>query len=103
MKVTLMDGEERNRAHPKTFEIPSVDERRGLRRGDYAKVGFEFPQAKPNYPTGERIWIAVTRRVRGGYRGKVANRPVFVPDLQFGEEVGFRPEHVLAVMIGDHA
>jgi hypothetical protein len=103
---TLIDGEEMSREHPQTFEIPSLEEREGLRLGDYAKVGLVLDDAfvGPAGCGGERMWFEIIARSVGGkkmlplvYRGKLANDPVVIKGLAHGDLVTFSPRHVLSI------
>ncbi len=100
---TMWDAEERNRAHPDTFYIPSETERKTLRAGDFAKVIFDVS----GY-LAERMWVEITglgdpaNGVR--YVGKLANEPskiaahdnsTAVNPLVVGMQVCFEPKHVI--------
>jgi len=54
---TLIDGDERHAANPKTWGMPSQKERLALKKGAIVKVGFVFPLPKGQ----ERIWYRVTK------------------------------------------
>jgi len=54
---TLIDGDERHAANPKTWGMPSQEKRLALKEGAVVKVGFLFELPKG----GERIWYRVTK------------------------------------------
>ena len=96
---TLIDGAERHRQYPTTFEVPGGEDIRGLVVGDYVKLGFETVHPKPNAPSGERMWVKVTR-TEGGFEGTLANEPAFLNDLpHHGMAVTFEARHILAIEI----
>ena len=95
---TLMNGVERNRAHPDTFQIPSQDEREALQAGAFAKIGIEMPDG-----SGERFWVKLEGRVEDGatvqYRGAISNDLVHTRDhgMKDADMIEFGAEHVLQV------
>ena len=94
---TLWDGEERNREHPDTFEIPTRLERETLKPGDWAKLGFDFG---PNEIV-ERMWVMVkSTDGMGGYMGRLDNEPL-TDAIRCGATVVFGPEHVLSILPDD--
>ena len=95
MTHTLIDGVERNAAHPDTFDIPTADERQNIKAGTYVKVGFDKAGGG-----GERLWVLVGGPLNdgtGNYVGLLANTPFFLDGLAWGDRVTFRPEHVLDI------
>jgi hypothetical protein len=42
--ATMIDAEERARLHPKTFQIPDLEERLCGEVGCFAQVGFDHPK-----------------------------------------------------------
>lgn len=85
--ITLLDGVERNKQHPLTFEIPTVDEKAAVKPGDFVKIGFEM------YGRGERMWVEVTE----SGKGLLNNDPVLMP-MVCGEPVEFESKHILSIM-----
>jgi hypothetical protein len=100
-KGDLGDGEESNRLHPDTFEIPPAHERRNLPVGASAKLMFDPPEDAPPglLAGGERMWVTVTERTEGGgYVGALDNHPVVFDNLTAGDPIAFGPEHVIDVV-----
>ena len=91
----LLDAESAHRASPRTYSIPRRAVRESLKPGDYVKLLFEVDP-----PVGwvevERMWVEVISLRDGGYLGRLVNEPGFVPNLNHGDDVFFRPEHVAA-------
>lgn len=102
LTYTLMDGEERHRENPATFEIPSQKERTSIEVGKIVKLGFELPEKKPGEVSGERMWVKVTRveKMAAGrrYTGEIQNHPVVIPGLKHSDTVVFFPRHIIATM-----
>lgn len=92
----LTDGQEMNRMHPDTFEVPSNSDLASLRVGDFIKLGFEHGD-----DPGERMWVEITHiptaSVTGGIRGRLANQPVVHIHLARDMAVTFQLRHVLAI------
>jgi len=93
----LIDGEKMNRAHPRTFEIPSADTKRKLKPGHIVKLGFELRKPPPEVPSGERMWVRIIARDGDKFEGELDNTPVLVKDLQLRDVVEFEVKHVLSV------
>lgn len=94
MNYVLSSAEQSNRDHPATFAIPSRARRVALKVGEHAKL--VFLTGTTDGPSAERMWVEVTKRERGGYVGKLANKPFVIGELRLGDEVRFGPEHVAA-------
>lgn len=94
-KTYVIDnGEERHALYPDTFYIPPREVRESLEPGDYIKACFR----EPGNDHGERMWLEIIAVGEGEYRAKLDNDPVLFPDLECGEELTIRPEHVINVM-----
>lgn len=91
----LVDGVERNRAHPTTFNIPSLEQKRMIGPGDFVKVGFVLKRQKGNV-TVERIWLEVTAVLDDVIVGTIANTPEYL-DAKFGDVVRGERRHVLQI------
>ena len=80
--------------NPNTFDRPSANELRKLKRGDRVKICITS-QGVP----GERFWVlvhCVEPRRGGRVRGDVANDLVFV-DLKLGERVEFAQDNIFDI------
>ncbi|CAN5701094.1 hypothetical protein BH09VER1_BH09VER1_05250 [soil metagenome] len=101
----LRSAEESHRKSPQTFELPGLEERKNLGRGQGAKLIFEIETLDENGKvilTGERLWVIVAEQVGEFYIGILDSQPACVePDkkayLQFGAEVAFAAEHVIEI------
>ncbi len=98
---SLLDAVEQAAANPRSFFIPDRDEREALRPGDIAKVVFQVGDQSVDGIGGERMWVEVTDRARGGYVGRLTNEPVVVTDLSRGARIEFEPRHVIQLPGGD--
>lgn len=101
----LVSGEERHRASPETFEIPTLSERNSLSPGQGVKLIFEIEAEEEDgtiSTSTERMWVIVASCVEDGYIGILESEPCSIPnDGQFylcrGAEIPFLPEHVVAL------
>lgn len=96
----LDDGEERHRDAPETFRIPSLAARKGLQRGDYAKLIFRIAMEGEEVAV-ERMWAIVTERTADGYLGILDNDPTLIEEndvLWRGSELPFRARHVIDLL-----
>lgn len=93
----LLDAVQQAAAHPRSFFIPSEEERGRLRPGDHAKLVFQLDDPPEEGPRAERMWVEVTDRAPGGYVGSLENDPLVIPDLAPGARIEFEPRHVIQV------
>lgn len=98
MTYTLMDGVERNKKHPTTFEIPSSAEKQTLKVGEYVKLGFVIDH--PDHGVcGERMWVKITKYKAGKGEGTLDNNPMAV-ELSHGAVVKFAAKNILDIIKG---
>jgi hypothetical protein len=98
----LLDGEQRHREAPETFEIPDLALRKILQLGDFAKLMFKI--AVEDEEKVERMWVIIRERTSSGYIGMLDNTPSYIPEndrLWVGTEVPFEYRHIIAVDHGD--
>jgi hypothetical protein len=93
----LRNGEEMNREHPRTFFIPSRDERDSLVAGQLVKLIFDAPGPGPDGPGAERMWVVVGGRSGAGYFGQLDNQPTTIERLSAGDRIEFAAEHVVSI------
>jgi hypothetical protein len=91
----FIDGDERARANPDTWGMPSREERLSVVPGQFVKVGVETEGAN-----GERFWVVVDEAQGETFRARIRNNLVFEDQhgLCFGEVVHFNVENVLDIM-----
>ncbi len=102
---TLVSGEDRHRASPESFTIPSFDARKALQHGDAAKLIFEIESEDEFGEISrdcERMWVVVTEVRPLYFIGRLANMPVGCHRessfyLTENVEIPFLPEHVIKV------
>lgn len=92
----LDSGEALHAESPETFYLPSVEARRNLRPGALAKLVFRG-QDVDGHMHVERMWVQVTQAGGGNYRGILSNSPYYIVGLNHGDDVPFRPEHVIQI------
>ena len=100
----LRSAEQSHADAPDTFQIPSLDKRNSLKRGDAAKLIFDIEaEDESGRPVvgGERMWVIVAERIGEFYVGVLDSKPSLEPSdgvyLRFGAEVPFLAEHVIEI------
>lgn len=101
----LRSAEESHRKHPDTFWIPSLVERKNLKRGQAARLIFEIEGEEEDGTVsvqGERMWVIVAEKVGDTYIGILDNQPACLEQsdevyLRYGAEVPFLAEHVIDI------
>jgi hypothetical protein len=100
----LLDGEQRHRESPKTFEIPDLALRKILDVGDFAKLMFEMMVGPEGKTAVARMWVIIREQIPGGYIGMLDNEPgAIAKNDRFwaGSELPFEYRHIIAVDHGD--
>lgn len=96
MKYTLGDGEICHSENPKTFWIPSLQERKSLNLRDYAQL--IFISLNSDFPD-ERIWVLITKIIVNGYEGTLLNDPLFNENIKYGDLIIFEYKHVIKIIL----
>ncbi|KLD63931.1 hypothetical protein [Dyella japonica] len=100
------DGEVAHAAAPETYSIPSLADRLSIGPGDLAKIRFYIRVAEEDgqvFDHGERMWVQVTGRLDGWYRGELDNQPCCTDDIAPGLEVWFQARHVISILRSDES
>jgi hypothetical protein len=70
-----------------------------LKVGDFAKLRFVPDVWRPGLPSGERMWVRVTRvHGKNEYTGKLDNVPAVLSGIRLGQSLHFVGSQVLAVI-----
>ena len=89
MSYDLIDCQEMNRLHPRTFQVPSADDIATVEVGHSVKLYFN-----PN----ERMWVDIHYIGLDGdgqyFEGTLANDPIVLTHLTYGQRIVFRPRHI---------
>jgi hypothetical protein len=94
-KITLINGVEMHKKHPKTFEIPSEQRKRDVvNGGGFVKIGFIDEQ----YPEQtERMWVKIPpQKYSDQIKGVLDNEPYLI-DIDLGAPLTFHPDNILAI------
>jgi len=99
--LRLENVEQTAKAHPDTFFISPLEERRSQKVGDSVRLHFFLRDPAGDEPRAERMWVTVTRKLGllKPYKGELENQPVYIDDLQRGDEVTFKPRHIARTII----
>lgn len=95
----LGNAEERHRAAPRSFFIPSREERDSLEAGSLVQLLFEIDDPSEGMPSAERMWVQVLSRGGGNYVGALDNQPNVITAVGPGNRIVFGPEHVISVWV----
>jgi len=88
--MNLLNAEDQNKRYPKTFKIPSLEDRSNLEIGDIVKLVFT--------DINERLWVVITKvKNSDTYVGMIDNDPLDNSLFKYGDEVCFEPKNVLEV------
>ena len=94
MKYTLNSGVDAQAESPKTFRIPSANDRRSLGRGDFAKLIFRFSGGKREFVV--RMWVRVEAVGPEGYVGILDNNPYNTDEIRAGR-VKFNSDQIIQI------
>jgi len=95
----LESAEDRHARHPAQFEIPSREERTGLREGARVKLLFLIRDVSDGTEGCERMWVTIDRVTGATYEGILDSQPATTDVLQPGDRIAFGPEHVATILV----
>lgn len=97
----LEDVEIVNKEYPNSFFIPSFTERSTQKIGDLVRLHFLLNNPKGGEPRAERMWVEILDVKMSGekYIGILTNMPVYIKDLNIGDEIEFEPKHIARTFI----
>ena len=97
----LESAEERHRAAPEKFQIPSLAERSGLTIGTMVQLLVLLPgrDGAGAFIQCERLWVTVQEASTSGYVGQFESLPVTSDVLQPGARIPFQPHHVSSILV----
>ncbi|WP_271814644.1 DUF2185 domain-containing protein [Clostridium beijerinckii] len=97
----LEDVESVNKENPNTFFISSLKERSSQKKGDLVRLHFLLTNPKDGEPRAERMWVEILRKKMFSkkYIGILTNIPVYIKDLNIGDEIEFEPKHIARTFI----
>jgi hypothetical protein len=101
---SLESAEERARAHPETYELPSHDVRTSLVPGDGGQLLFVLVDEDDGgvVEQVERMWVVVDHATEDRYAGILDSTPLSArAAVERGSVVDFGPEHVSDVTVGE--
>lgn len=90
---TLIDGEEMNKQHSDTFEIPHKLRILNLKENQYVKLGFQEEGKKT-----ERMWVLITKINDDNFEGTLDNEPFNLETIRHNDTVKFNSKHILSTM-----
>jgi len=98
----LANAEEKAAAHPRSFFIPSLEERLALWVGDVVQLHFILlTDPGPGSPGAERMWVEIQEKTLDPLRfiGVLTNQPAYITGLNRGDLITFGPEHVACILV----
>lgn len=95
----LVNGEQMALLHPDTFEIPSRQERENMLPETNVKLEFRIKIGESIF--AERMWVIVEKNMGDHYIGTLNNIPTSTNMLRVGDEVIFKPQHILRFLLSE--
>lgn len=90
MSWVITNAVERNRDYPKTFYIPTQEERMNVKVGDSVKIILE------DLENGERVWVSIISKDNDKFEGELVSHPTLFP-IQYGERISFGEENIIDI------
>jgi hypothetical protein len=92
----LVDADRIAAENPYTFYKPPRELIGRVRAGETVKLIFKFESTDPEAPSAERMWVIVEEVCSDGrFRGRLDNEPRYISDLKIGDQVEFKPCHII--------
>lgn len=84
-----------------SFFIPSLEERKNIKINEKVCLHFIHLLQKGNEPEAERMWVTITkeRKFFSKYKGILDNQPVYIKNLNAGDEIVFGVENIAQTII----
>lgn len=98
--VKFIDCVDMHYRHPKTYEIPSVNDIHNLNVGDYVKIEFyNMPHMKDVVGVSERMWLRIESKLDDlNYIGVLSNDPVLFQDYyKYGDVFNFEYKNICSI------
>ena len=97
----LEDVEAAARANPRSFFIPSLEERANQSVGDEVRLHFLLTDPGSDLPRAERMWVQIVERegTPPRYVGTLQNAPTAIAGLDVGARIPFGTEHIAQTII----
>ena len=97
----LENVEEAARANPRSFFIPSLEERTNQSVGDEVRLHFLLTDPGSDLPRAERMWVLIVERegTPPRYVGTLQNQPTAIAELNVEARIVFGPEHIAQTFI----
>jgi hypothetical protein len=93
----LNSGVKLNRKNPKTFWIPSEDEKQAIAPGVVVKLMFTIDNVWGRQIWGERMWVQVVTIKKRHIIGRLVNAPFAIPRLDHGDRIKFKRDHIIDI------
>jgi hypothetical protein len=89
------------RENPRSFFIPSEQDRTSRKAGDSVRLHFVLIDPGPDEPRAERMWVDIIseRDTPPMYVGILDNQPRYIKGLNLGDHVPFGPEHIAQTLV----
>ena len=97
----LRNVENEAKKNPDSFFIPSLEERKNIKINEKVCLHFIHLLQKGNEPEAERMWVTITkeRKFFSKYKGILDNQPVYIKNLNAGDEIVFGVENIAQTII----
>lgn len=92
---SLVDCEEMAKAHKYTFYKPSKHITDQLEVGNLVKLNFQFESTDKEDATGERMWVIITEKTNGKFKGTLDNHPFYLSELYYQDIIEFDHKHII--------
>ncbi|GIN86350.1 hypothetical protein J6TS2_27360 [Heyndrickxia sporothermodurans] len=101
MDWSLENVEKVSQLNTSTFFIPTSQERRSQKKGDYVRLHFLINNPSQDGPRAERMWVEIIDKKLFGKKfvGILTNQPVYINSLNLGDQIEFEPKHIAQVLI----
>ncbi len=97
----LEDAQKIAEEFPYTFHKPSNKVVSKLKKGNQAKLIFEFESDDSEAPQAERMWVEITRVENQQFFGYLDNDPAYIQDLKYKDPIEFNESHIIDTDLDD--
>lgn len=93
----LENSVKKNMELPRIFLIPNREEIENLDAGDLVRLIFVMETPLNNGCRAERMWVRITDKQNGVFKGVLDNEPCYLKSIKFGDTITFKAENIASI------
>ena len=92
---SLIDSVKLSQENKYTYYKPSRKITDQLEIGNLVKLNFQYESTNDEDPLGERMWVIITDKSDGKFKGTLDNNPFYLSELYYQDVIEFEHKHII--------